>query len=608
METLAGLPGFRATGKQKWEARCPAHEDRKASLSIGTGQDDKILLHCHAGCDLARILEAAGIEKKDLFASNGTEPQERRIIATHDYRTAAGELSYQVVRYEPKDFRQRKPDGNGGWIWKTGDLKRLPYRLPELAGAEYVFVVEGEKDVDALRGLGLAATCNAGGAGKWSDELSQYFRADQHVTILPDCDEPGRKHAQQVAAALFGKVASVKVLELPGLPDKGDVSDWLKGRDPQEAAEELSRLADAAPEWKPPEPELQEPDAGGWEPPENWEIRDGGHPDQWDCPETKWAAAGLFARGSLVIVAGESQVGKTLLTVSACRQLLTGPKLFEHFDVQPLERIFYLVLEDPPRRIKARLLDAARAGEPEIKTGRLDMAFWPGFSLSEAEHFALLESTIKREKYDLVVLDTFQRATPGVLSYDDEKLSIILHRLSTMTRRYDVIIWINDHLRKAMEKGRGRRELSQADVKGSTVKLQNADCYLLISRDGPRLQITGSNKDRDGRIGFLLDLAAEGDKSKPKFSYVGELEELAGTQKERGATNRNRVFEAVGELWTATDAIQKTVDLSRSTVNDHLKALANDGKIERKEAGKGLVYRRATEGDVLPFRTEKVSE
>lgn len=602
METLAGLPGFRATAKQQWEARCPGHEDRKASLAIGIGNDGRILLHCHAGCDLARILEAAGISQKDLFANNGHEPQERRIIATYDYQTGAGELSYQVVRYEPKDFRQRRPDGNG-WIWNIAGLKRIPYHLPELAGAEYVFVVEGEKDVDALRALGLAATCNSGGAGKWTSELSQYFKPNQHITIIPDNDESGRKHAQQVAASLHGKVASVKVLELPGLGDKGDVSDWLKGRDPEAAAEELSRLAEAAPEWKPVEPAT----AGGWEPPEHWEIRDGGHPEQWECPETKWAAAGLFARGSLVIVAGESQVGKTLITLSACRQLLTGPKLFEHFDVQPLDRIFYLVLEDPPQRIKSRLLDAARAGEPEIGLGRLDMAFWPGFSLSEAEHFALLESSIKQKQYDMVVLDTFQRATPGVLSYDDEKLSIILHRLSAMTRRYDVILWINDHLRKAMEKARGRRELSQADIKGSTVKLQNADCYLLVSRNGPRLQITGSNKDADGKIGFLLDLAAEGDKSKPKFCYAGELENLAAASRSKGTQTAAKILEIMEPgAWVSCGDLAPRTPFSPSTVRSHLERLVQGGKVVEQGEKRWKRYRRIDEITELAIDGDRI--
>jgi len=254
LKTLSGLPGYRSTGKQQWEARCPGHEDRKASLAISIGNDDRILLHCFAGCDLAHILEAAGLDTKDLFANNGNGHKTAgipHIVESYDYKLADGELSYQVVRFEPKDFRQRRPDGAGGWIWDTKGLKRIPYNLPEFAAAEYIFVVEGEKDVESLRKIGLIGTCNSGGAGKWTAELSQHFTNLQHVTIIPDNDEPGRKHAEQVAASLHGVVTSVKILELAALPKHGDLTEWLKDRDPQEAAKDLCRLAEAAPEWRP---------------------------------------------------------------------------------------------------------------------------------------------------------------------------------------------------------------------------------------------------------------------------------------------------------------------------------------------------------------------
>jgi putative DNA primase/helicase len=146
----------------------------------------------------------------------------------------------------------------------------VPYHLPALLQAKYIWIVEGEKDVDNLRKINLTATCNPFGAGKWTAELNQYFRTHQHITIIPDNDDPGRKHAQQVAANLYGKVASIKMLELSGLPEKGDVSDWLVGRDPETAAEELSRLADAAPEWKPKLPETDKVEtfeAPPWEKP-----------------------------------------------------------------------------------------------------------------------------------------------------------------------------------------------------------------------------------------------------------------------------------------------------------------------------------------------------
>jgi hypothetical protein len=173
----------------------------------------------------------------------------RTVAATYDYCDEAGCRRFQTVRYEPKDFHQRRPDGKGGWVWNLGGVECLLYRLPELVNAdpgETVYLPEGEKDVDNLRALGLVATCNPMGAGKWQERFNGPLR-HRHVVILPDNDDPGREHAREVAASLNGLAASVKVLELPGLPPGGDVSDWLANGG---TAEELRRLAEAAGPWQ----------------------------------------------------------------------------------------------------------------------------------------------------------------------------------------------------------------------------------------------------------------------------------------------------------------------------------------------------------------------
>ncbi|EJN17928.1 hypothetical protein PMI36_05345 [Pseudomonas sp. GM79] len=156
-------------------------------------------------------------------------PASRRISACYDYTDEDGNDLFQVVRYEPKDFRQRRPDGKGGWMWSVKGVRQVPYRLPQLLDTPWdtpVFVVEGEKDVLRLESLGLVATCNAGGAGKWPNALNKHF-ARRHVVILADNDEPGRQHADKVCRALSQAEAEVRVLSLPGLLPKGDVSDWL---------------------------------------------------------------------------------------------------------------------------------------------------------------------------------------------------------------------------------------------------------------------------------------------------------------------------------------------------------------------------------------------
>jgi hypothetical protein len=173
----------------------------------------------------------------------------RRVVAEYPYEDEAGVLRFQTVRFEPKDFRQRRPDGKGDWIWDLKGIERLLYRLPELVSADpsaIVYLPEGEKDVDALRALGLVATCNPMGAGKWQSRFKGPLR-NRHVVILADNDDKGRDHARQVARGLSGVAASVKLLELPGLPQAGDVSDWLAAGG---TAEDLARLVEAAPPWQ----------------------------------------------------------------------------------------------------------------------------------------------------------------------------------------------------------------------------------------------------------------------------------------------------------------------------------------------------------------------
>ncbi|WP_349568444.1 VapE domain-containing protein [Azotobacter salinestris] len=190
-------------------------------------------------------LERQGIHRPANENAQAPEPRKRgKLVATYDYVSEAGELLFQVCRMEPKDFRQRKPV-DSGWSWSVKGVRQVPYRLPQMLEQPdtLTFIVEGEKDADTLAAAGLVATCNAGGANKWPNALAPYFKGRQ-VVILPDNDDAGRSHAAMVASKLAGVAASVRVLELPDLPHKGDVSDWLAaGRD----AAELLAMAGALP-------------------------------------------------------------------------------------------------------------------------------------------------------------------------------------------------------------------------------------------------------------------------------------------------------------------------------------------------------------------------
>lgn len=245
--TLERLSDVKRT-RAGWTARCPAHPDKNPSLSITEGNDGRVLLKCHAGCEIAAIVEAIGLSIPDLFR-NAEETNGN--TCTYDYLDTRGELLFQVVRKAPKGFQQRQPDGAGGWVWNMAGVQRVPYRLPELLAAsasQPVFIVEGEKDVDRLRSLGLVATTNAGGACKWRDEYNEVLKG-RDVVILPDNDRPGREHAEQVAKSVQGIASHVKTITLPGLEEKGDVSDWLNHGG---SAEILHQLVAETPEWETP--------------------------------------------------------------------------------------------------------------------------------------------------------------------------------------------------------------------------------------------------------------------------------------------------------------------------------------------------------------------
>ena len=226
--------------KGNGKARCPFHEDKKPSFSPNRNTG---LWYCFGGC--------GGGTAQDFAARRGVSPparRERDPEAVHDYRDEQGKLLYQVVRFPGKEFRQRRPDGAGGWIWNLKDVRRVLYRLPEILKAEgWIFVVEGERDVGTLVRVELEATTNSGGAKKWRAEFSESLRG-KRVAILGDNDEPGRQHVEQVARALHGVAAALRVPSLAGLPDQGDVTDWFaQGHTEQE----LRALVEGAPEWSP---------------------------------------------------------------------------------------------------------------------------------------------------------------------------------------------------------------------------------------------------------------------------------------------------------------------------------------------------------------------
>ena len=244
----------------QWLARCPSHDDSTASLTIREGTDAHILVHCHAGCEIEAILTAVGLEVSELFLDEQAPSPKRRtmdIVATYDYlELQTRTLLYQVCRLNPKDFRPRRPNGNGGWLWNLSGVERVLYRLPDLVGHAAVVVAEGEKDCNAAWTVGIPATTNVGGAGKWRPEETQQLVdvGVKRVAIVPDDDEPGRQHALQVAYSTAMAGLQVRIVPLPDVPPKGDLSDYLARHSKEDFVQLIRRTSLWTPERVPDTP------------------------------------------------------------------------------------------------------------------------------------------------------------------------------------------------------------------------------------------------------------------------------------------------------------------------------------------------------------------
>jgi KaiC/GvpD/RAD55 family RecA-like ATPase len=256
----ARVPGLRKI-QGAVRGPCPVHSGKDLNFSLDT-ETGRSFCHsqCNRGWDVfslemelgacdfvaakAMVYEIVGRPKDDW--------QDRDIVAAYDYANAEGVVVYQVVRKTPgidgrRRFMQRVPQLDGKWKWGLGNVAAVPFRLPQMLEANVVAIAEGEKDCMNLARAGWVATCNNGGAGNFKPELVPYF-ADKHVAIFPDNDEPGRKHAESVARILAPVAASVKIVEIPDLPLKGDVSDFLEAG---KTGSDLRQLWRDAQEWTP---------------------------------------------------------------------------------------------------------------------------------------------------------------------------------------------------------------------------------------------------------------------------------------------------------------------------------------------------------------------
>ena len=482
----------------------------------------------------------------------GNVQQARRIVATYDYRDEDGALLFQAVRFDPKGFSQRRPDGAGDWEWDLKGVRGVLYRLPELLAADPtkpVFIVEGEKDADNLIKLGLVATTNPMGAKKWLPEYSGYIE-DRHVVIGPDNDKDGAEHAQEVAYIAHGATKSVRVLELAGLPDHGDVSDWLERG---HTADELMDLARRAPEWEPselsPANEIQ-PNQGFRftslsdllaEPPEAIDYT-------WDK---------TLPAGGVSVMAAKPKVGKS--TTARCLALAVAKG--EDFLGRSTSQgpVVYLALEEKRSEVQAHF----------SRMGALDEEIYLHFGSSPEDALPGLEAAITTYKPALVIIDPLMRFIRVRDSNDYAEMTRAMEPLMTMARVSGAHILCVHHA------GKGDREGGDS-ILGSTAIFGSVDTALIMRKKGAGRTLESIQRYGEDLPETVIGLDGE-------TGIASGAGTLAGVETAAAAT---RIIAAIGDGAMTQTEIRGSVEGATKYTIAALHQLYENGDLHRDGTGK----------------------
>ena len=541
---LSKLDGVAQAG-DGWSARCPAHYDRKPSLSVSTGDDGRALVHCHAGCSAGAVCEALGIGASDLFSADPTPPHTRRATkasrpkrgssakvypttaaALADleqrhgtqslawvYHDADGAVAGIVVRWNraggKKDIRPlaRHPDG-----WRVGGMpgRRPLYRLPELAGATEVVVCEGEPAADAARSLGFTATTSAGGC-KAAALTDWSPLAGTVVTIVPDNDTPGLDYAKQVAILLGRLVPPARVNEvrLPGLPARGDIVDWLATRgdaaEPDAMRGDIMALARPVSPASSFSPEVTTPDTARSEP----LLVCFADVEQ---KEVEWLWRDRIPLGRITLLVGRPGLGKSFLTAYMAAQVSTGA---DWPDGAPAPRgdVMFISAEDDPAdttkpRLKACGADCGRVHllKATCRDATTGEEFTVAFDLRNVD---LIRQALDRlPGCKLVVVDPVGSYLGGrVDAHRDNEVRAVLAPLAELSAERGVAVVLVCHTRKA------HADTADDAVLGSRGFVGLARCVLHLMPDAEdrerRLLVPGKSNLGRPAAGLAFRIAGQ---------------------------------------------------------------------------------------------------
>jgi hypothetical protein len=410
---LTLLKGVKKITNGSYMALCPGHYDTKPSLSAKE-VTSKILVKCFAGCELTEILKPLELDPKDLFLNNhDVKLEHREIEAIYHYIDANGK-PFEVVRTRPKGFYQRQPDGKGGYINNLIGLIPSLYHQDELRQAiddsTAIYIVEGEKDVDRLRSLGVVATTNPMGAGKWRDNYSEVLR-DADLIIIPDNDKPGREHGNHIAQSCYAIAKRIRILELTG--ESKDVSDWLdNGCDIQQ----LSQLTGTCPAYEPSDNGVRLRCIA--------DVK---------AEKVNWLWQPYIPKGKLTLEEGDPGIGKSWISLAIATAVTLGKGLPGQESVEPANVLLASAEDGLGDTIRPRL-DAMGADISRI------FAIEGALTLDETG-LARLESYLERVRPSLLIIDPLVAYLgAGVDIHRANETRAVMAQLARLAEKYDSAI------------------------------------------------------------------------------------------------------------------------------------------------------------------------
>ena len=523
----ARLPRLRQTNQRSWRCPCPVHNGTRDSFAVDS---ETGLCQCFSSCgkgwDMISLeQEFSGLDfgraKDRVFEIVGRPKvlwEERDIEAVYDYTDADGKLLYQVIRRQGKKFSQRRPDGSGGWVWKLGESQIVPFHLPKLKASKFCAIVEGEKDVLTLESIGMSATCNNGGAGNFKPGLAPHFTG-KDVAIFPDNDDPGRDHALKVASLLASVAKSIKVVELPKLPLKGDVTDFIYAGGTIEALRELYRTAQPwTPDWSFASTLPNDNDRFVRTIQQEVELS-GGLTEFWNLAKltgllTPWiklsrALGGGLRAGEVYVLGANQGAGKTSLVLQfaiASMRRHEGVLVFSmemgwhsifermasieaRVDINELREAQYSIKrkgEDPHIVMEANAKVSSLIPPLAKATGELSMlpllvstrsAVTPEYIVSETARLK------KRERIHLVIVDHMQlMGAVGKERSEYEKFTAISRSMKQVAVDIGVPVLLVSQTNRTQSKEH-RGELDVSDLRGSGAIEEDAAAVMLLYED-----------------------------------------------------------------------------------------------------------------------------